>query len=30
LPVRIETEISLGSVQLDLAAARWADRQASP
>jgi hypothetical protein len=29
LPVRVETEISLGAVRLELASARWADRQAS-
>ncbi|HXV22937.1 MAG TPA: DUF3108 domain-containing protein [Alphaproteobacteria bacterium] len=29
LPVRIETEISLGSVRLELASVRWADQQAS-
>jgi hypothetical protein len=28
LPVRIETEISLGAVRLDLASARWADQPA--
>jgi hypothetical protein len=30
LPVRIETEISLGAVRLDLASARWADGPAAP
>lgn len=29
LPVRIETEISLGAVRLELTSARWADQQAS-
>jgi hypothetical protein len=29
LPVRIETEINLGAVRLELTSARWAERQAS-